>query len=457
MAAQRTRMVGDIVDENPMSRFQIGIIVMCGCVAVLDGFDTQCIGFLAPAISESLGHPLSGFAPVFVAGLLGLMAGAAVLGPLADRIGRKWVLTGSTFAFGIMSFLSAYVTSFDMLVVLRFLTGIGLGGALTNVVAITAEYAPKRMQAIFVSLLFTGMPLGAGIGGLVAAALLPVWGWQAVFVAGGVLPVALALVLALRMPESARFLVTRRTGQSDVRALLARIVPDPATLDGIRFVPGTPAPKGMSVRHLFTEGRASGTLLLWTSYFMNLIIIYFIVSWLPAVIRQAGMPLSTGIMAISLFSAGGVIGSLLQGVTMQAVGARRCLAVQFTLSMLLIGSLGMLPPSAVLLQAVALLLGVVVQGAQAGLNALVAGFYPTAIRSTGVGWALAVGRIGSIVGPVLGGVVLSLGWSLQQIFLAGAVPALCAGLAVLVGGLMRNAELQGRPDEMRFEGDPSHY
>lgn len=433
----RETTVGEIVDESPLSRFQIGVIVLCGCVAVLDGFDTQCIGFLAPALSEALHHPLPAFAPVFVAGLLGLMAGAAILGPLADRIGRKWGVVGSTFGFGLMSFLSAHVTAFDDLVLLRFLTGIGLGGALTNVVALTAEYAPKRLQTIFVSLLFTGMPLGAGIGGLVAAALLPRWGWESVFMVGGALPMILALLLALKMPESARFLVARSADQSRVRALVARMVPGLAGLDRICFVPGAPAPKGMPLRHLFSQGRAGGTLLLWVSYFMNLLIIYFIVSWLPAVLRQAGMDLSAGILAISLFSAGGVVGSLLQGVAMRAIGGRRCLAIEFTLAMLLIGTLGVLPPSQGVLMGVSVLLGIVVQGAQAGLNALVAEFYPTAIRSTGVGWALAVGRIGSIVGPVLGGLVLSAGWSLQQIFLAGAVPALCAGLAVVVGGLAK--------------------
>lgn len=440
-AKMRETTVGDLVDDSPLSRFQIGVIILCGCVAVLDGFDTQSIGFLAPAISETLNHPLPGFAPVFVAGLLGLMTGAAILGPLADRVGRKWVVICATFGFGTMSFLSAYVTSFEQLVFLRFLTGIGLGGALTNVVALTAEYAPRRLQAIFVSLLFTGMPLGAGLGGLVAAAMLPVWGWQSVFIVGGILPMVLACILVFRLPESARFLVARNADQTQVKALVRRMVPQLKDLEGIRLIPGAPAPRGMPLRHLFTEGRAAGTLLLWVSYFMNLLIIYFIVSWLPAVLRHAGMDMSAGITAISLFSAGGVVGSLLQGLVMRAVGARRCLTIEFTLAMLLIGSLGLLPPSPELLFTVSVLLGIVVQGAQAGLNALVAEFYPTAIRSTGVGWALAVGRIGSIIGPVLGGLVLTLGWSLQQIFLAGAVPALCAGLAVVLGGLLKPAKV----------------
>lgn len=308
---------------------------------------------------------------------------------------------------------------------------------MTNVVALTAEYSPKRLQAIFVSMLFTGMPLGAVLGGLVASALLPLWGWQSVFYVGGVLPLAMAVVLVAKLPESARYLIAHGARPDRVAALMARVAPSLPDAGRVRFVPGAAPLKGFSVRHLFTEGRALGTVLLWLPYFMNLLIIYFVISWLPAVLRQASMPISAGVTAISLFSLGGILGSLVQGVTMERVGARRLLALEFFASVLLIGSLGVMPASFGLIMAVAFVLGILVQGAQAGLNALVAGFYPTAIRSTGVGWALAVGRIGSIVGPILGGVMLSLDWSLQQIFLAGTVPALCAGLAVLAGSKLR--------------------
>jgi AAHS family 4-hydroxybenzoate transporter-like MFS transporter len=435
----RETTVSEVVDNQPLSRFQIGIIVMCGFVAVLDGFDTQSIGFLAPAIAVSLNVPLPSFAPVFVAGLLGLMGGAGVLGPVADRWGRKWTIVLSTLLFGLFSVLTASASSFDELLLFRFLTGIGLGGAMPNVVALTAEYSPKRLQTIFVSLLFTGMPLGAVLGGLVASALLPIWGWQSVFVVGGFLPLAMVVILIAKLPESARYLIVHGGRSDRVAALMARVAPGYANLGKVRFVPGATALKGFTVRHLFTEGRTLGTLLLWIPYFMNLLVIYFVISWLPAVLRQAGMPISAGVEAISLFSLGGIIGSLLQGISMRQVGASTVLAAEFGLSVLLIGSLGVLPPSLGMILSVAFGLGILVQGAQAGLNALVAEFYPTAIRSTGVGWALGVGRIGSIVGPVLGGVMLSLQWDLQQIFLAGTVPALCAGLAVLAGSKFRQA------------------
>ena len=427
----RETTVSEVVDSQPLSRFQIGTILMCGFVAVLDGFDTQSIGFLAPAVAESLNVPLQSFAPVFVAGLLGLMCGAGVLGPVADRWGRRWTIILSVLVFGLFSFLTAYASSFNELLMFRFLTGIGLGGAMPNVVALTAEYSPKRLQAIFVSMLFTGMPLGAVLGGLVASALLPVWGWQSVFYVGGLLPLTMVAILIIKLPESVRYLIVHGASSERVATIMARVAPGLADVRRVAFVPGAAPLKGFSIKHLFTEGRALGTVLLWVPYFMNLLIIYFVISWLPAVLRQASMPTSAGVTAISLFSLGGIVGSLIQGVAMEKLGGSRLLVTEFGLSVLLIGFLGVLPASFGPIMAVAFVLGILVQGAQAGLNALVADFYPTAIRSTGVGWALGVGRIGSIVGPVLGGVMLSLHWNLQQIFLAGTVPALCAGLAVL--------------------------
>jgi AAHS family 4-hydroxybenzoate transporter-like MFS transporter len=428
-----------VFDDQPLSRFQIQTIILCGFVAVLDGFDTQSIGFLAPSIATSLNQPLQTFAPVFVAGLLGLMCGAGILGPVADRWGRRWTVIVATTAFGVFSFATAYATSFNELLLFRFLTGIGLGGAMPNVVALTAEYSPKRLQAIFVSMLFTGMPLGAVLGGLVASALLPVYGWQSVFHVGGILPLAMVAILIAKLPESAEFLIVRNAKMDRVRGIVRTINPGFAGLETIRFVPDAAKLEGFSVKHLFTEGRTAGTLLLWVPYFMNLLIIYFVISWLPAILRQASMPISAGVMAISLFSLGGIAGSLLQGVTMRRFGNRPVLVAEFGVSVLLIGSLAVLPASFALIMVVAVLLGIFVQGAQAGLNALVAAFYPTAIRSTGVGWALGVGRIGSVVGPILGGVMLSLHWDLQQIFMAGTLPALCAGLAVIASGRLRSA------------------
>lgn len=189
--------------------------------------------------------------------------------------------------------------------------------------------------------------------------------------------------------------------------------------------------------HLFTEGRAIGTVLLWVPFFMNLLVLYFIISWLPALLRQTHMPALTGIFGVSVFSLGGIAGSLLQGRLMNIWGRFVVLLSEFALCLLLIGSLAFIA-SFPLMMMVTFLLGCFVQGAQAGLNALSATFYPTSIRSTGVGWALGIGRLGSIVGPILGGIMISREWSLRQIFFAGAVPALLAALAIVLSYVLRS-------------------
>jgi AAHS family 4-hydroxybenzoate transporter-like MFS transporter len=230
-----------------------------------------------------------------------------------------------------------------------------------------------------------------------------------------------------------------------ISAILSRISPDLADVPVRVSTEEGASRKGFPVKHLFTEGRALGTLLLWVPNFMNLLIIYFIVSWLPVLLRQTELPVSAGISAILLFSLGGMAGALLEGRLMNGFGAAILLVVEFGISTLLIGSLAF-TTSFLLIMTVTFILGFTVQGAQGGLNALAASFYPTAIRSTGVGWALGAGRVGSIVGPVLGGIMLYVGWHPQQIFLAGAIPSLSAAVSIMLTGRMRGNSSAYGPD-----------
>jgi len=445
MGAGRELNVGEVIDREPLSRFQAVTIALCGCVVVLDGFDTQSIGFLAPAIADTFKVPLASFGAVFSASLLGLMAGALTLGPVADRVGRRWTVIAATLAFGVFTALTPGATSMGQLAALRFLTGLGLGGAMPNLVALATEYSPKRLQAAVVAWMFAGIPIGAVCGGLVSAALLPAWGWQAVFYVGGGLPTLIAILLVARLPESVRFLIVRKAAPERVAALMRRVAPGLRIGPSDRFTSAVEgaaveAGGGLPMRHLFTEGRAAGTLLLWVPYFMNLLMIYFVVSWLPAILRQAHLPLSAGVMAITAFSVGGAAGCLVTGRLLRTAGAHPIVLGEFCAATVLIGVLALTPPLLWLILGVTAALGFAVQGAQAGLNALVAGYYPTPIRSTGIGWALGIGRIGSIIGPLLGGVMLSLDWPLRDIFLAGMAPAACAAAAVLVGSRRRGNE-----------------
>src|SRR5262245_3923190 len=393
-----------------MSRRQLWTIVLCGIVVVLDGFDTQCMGFLVPVISENLHIPLPSFGPVLSAALVGLMIAAMASGPIADRWGRRWVVIVSVFVFAIFALLTARASSLEQLILFRFLTGLGLGGAMPNAVALTSEYTPKRLQPVVVGAIFVGMPAGAVIASQAAAIMIPLWGWRSVFVLGGVLPLALTAVLIGALPESAEWIEARSQGRA--------IVED-----------------GLPVRHLFTDGLALGTLLLWVPFFMNLLILYFVLSWLPSLLRQSGLPVAAGVQAVAAFSVGGMIGTLTQGHIMRAIGTRIALVVEFAVCVFLIPSLAT-ASSLPLMLATIFVLGIAVQGAQAGLNALAAMFYPTAIRATGVGWALGVGRLGSIVGPSVGGVLLSLNWTAGEIFMAGVAPALCAAAAIVLASAL---------------------
>lgn len=439
-AGTRAFTVSEIIDRQPLSSFQISTIALCGLVLLLDGFDTQCIGFLAPSISESLAIPLKNFGSVFSAALIGLMIAAMAMGPVADRWGRKWPVILSAITFAVFALLTARAVSLRQLVAFRFLTGLGLGGAMPNVVALTSEYSPKRLQAVFVAMLFCGMPLGALVGGLVSSFMIPLWGWRSVFYLGGILPLVIALILIQALPESVRFLTARGGNGEAISKIMRKVSPEISAAE-LNLSSGRRAPEeaseGTPVRRLFTDDRAAGTILLWIPFFMNLLMLYFIVNWLPGLLRQSGLPVSAGVTAVSLFSLGGIVGAASEGRLMNSCGAYGTLLAQFGISAMLVGSLAFLTRSFAIMMLVTFVLGVAIQGAQAGLNALAAGFYPTTVRSTGVGWALGVGRVGSIVGPLIGGELLSMGWSPQRIFLAGVAPAVFAAIAILSSSRLR--------------------
>jgi len=432
---ERAPTIHEIIDQRPMGRFQIWTMALCGTVIVLDGFDTQSIGFLAPSMAESLRIPIKNFGPIFVFALIGLMISSMLSGPIADRWGRKWPIVTCTLVFGLFAMLTARCTTFDQLLACRFLTGLGLGGALSNSVALMSEYAPKRLLAVIVSIMFCGMPAGAVLATRVSAVMLPRWGWQSVFYAGGVLPLTLSLLLIAILPESVRYLEVSGANQRKISKILARISPELANAPVSRSQHQDRRRKA-PVINLFTEGRAAGTILLWIPYFMNLLMLYFIVFWLPALLRQTGKPVSAGITAIMLFSIGGIAGSFIEGGFMNRWGAFPVLLTEFLCTTALIASLAY-SNSFPLMMTITFVLGFVVQGAQGGLSAVAATFYPISIRSTGIGWCLGVGRIGSIVGPMLGGIMLKLNWTPREILLAGSIPALCAAAATFTSLRLR--------------------
>jgi AAHS family 4-hydroxybenzoate transporter-like MFS transporter len=422
--------VAGFIDEQPVGRFQIRLLLACATVLFLDGFDTQAIGYVAPDVARDWNLARGALGPVFSAGLFGLMIGALVFGPVADRIGRKKIIVLSTAAFGIGTLSTVFAQDITSLLVIRFLTGLGLGGALPNAVALTSEFSPHRRRATMVMAMFVGFSVGAALGGLIAAALIPSFGWRSIFLIGGIAPLILVPFLAARLPESVRFLAL--TGHADTRVaeLLMRVAPS------VRF---SPAPRfgvheaklaGLPVLHLFSEGRAWATLVLWIVFFMSLLDLYLLSNWLPTVLNDLGASVSMAAAVGAMFQVGGVVGTFSLGQFIDRFSFR-ALSLTYLFAAFAVAAIGFTGQSIALATLAIFCAGFCIIGGQIASNALAATYYPTMVRSTGVGWALGIGRVGSIVGPLIGGIMLARHVSAESLFMAAAVPALCASLAAL--------------------------
>ena len=433
--------VQELIDSRKLSGFQVLVVSLCALIVLIDGFDTQAIGYVAPAIVRSWHVDRAALTPVFSAGLLGLMLGALAFGPVADRFGRKPVLIFCTLFFGVMSLLTSTADSVQSLIILRFITGLGLGGAMPNAIALTTEYAPKRIRATTIMIMFCGFSLGAALGGVAAASLISHFGWKSVFVLGGIVPCLAFPFLAALLPESIRYLVVQGERGDRVGAILRRIDPAASIPAGATFTVEEHKAKGFVVRQLFANGRGPFTLLIWVVFFMSLLDLYFVTNWLPTIITDSGIAVSRAALITAMYQVGGILGTLLLGRLFDRFSPFVMLALTYlaaSVFVLLIGTVGTSIGALVLTVFGA---GFCVVGGQIGANALTANSYPTAIRSTGVGWALGIGRIGSIVGPMIGGQLLALHWPIRQIFLVAAAPVLVASLAALCISFLRRAPL----------------
>jgi MFS transporter, AAHS family, 4-hydroxybenzoate transporter len=425
--------VPDLIDEQKVGSFQIRVLILCALAAMLDGFAAQMIGYLAPSLKRDMNLDPAALTGIFAWGLVGLMLGALTLGPVADRFGRKPVIVTCTIFFGLLTLATAFIHSAANLTILRFLASMGFGGTMPNAIALTAEYAPHRRRGTMITIMFCGFPIGATIAGFAAVPILPVYGWRGVFVLAGLMPLVLAPVLAFLLPESIRHLVIHGKKTARVRELLARVSPQLEFGSDTIFVVREERAPGIPVAHLFRQGRALPTVFLWIGFFMSLVDIYLLSSWLPTVFHDAGITLSLSVIATAVFQGGGVVASLVLGSLVDRFGAYRVMSITFLQGAISVASLGY-SHSIFSIMCCTFFAGAGVIGGQTGANALAASFYPTYIRSTGVGWALGIGRIGSIVGPILGGLMLSLHWPLSTIFLAAAIPSLVGSAAIFLMG-----------------------
>jgi AAHS family 4-hydroxybenzoate transporter-like MFS transporter len=424
-----------LIDGTPAGSFQYRTLALCMGVLFFDGYDTQAVGYAAPALVPALHIERSSMAGVFAISLVGLMIGACIFGPLADRFGRKKIVIFSTALFGVFSLATATATSLDGLLLMRFLTGCGLGGAMPNAVSLSVDYFPRKMRTTTVAIVFVGFTIGATVGGYLAAAILPAFGWQSVFYVGGALPLLLVPVLIGALPESIRLLILHGSRSAEIARNLAKIKPSQSFAEPITFTASEENAAGIPVKHLFTGGRAPGTTLIWIVFFLSLLVTFLLASWMPLVINSAGISLERAVAATATLQLGAIVGTLGVGWLMDKFNPYTVLTIGFILAGLSVGALttihaGM--PYSLIVTLIFLAGAFFGAGGIQGANALAGSYYPTYIRSTGLGWALGVGRIGAIVGTLIGGVLVTLKWDLQAVFFAAAFACFCSSVAIFV-------------------------
>lgn len=423
--------VQSFIDEHPFGRFQRLIFFMCFVIVLLDGFDTAAIGFIAPSLLGEWHLARPDLAPVLSAALFGLAFGALVCGPLSDRIGRRSLMIGSVFLFGVACVASAFSTDIGQLTVLRFMTGIGLGAAMANAVTMIDEFCPTLRRATVTSLMCCGFPLGAALGGLLAAWLVPHAGWRSVLLLGGVTPILHGALLLLKMPESVHFMVANGKPVVRIRAVLMRISADAINVRGFAMTERAPATGDNGLGLVLSRSYIVGSVMLWLAAFMGLLIIYALFNWMPILLRDAGLSLRSATLISALFPVGG-IGAVLCGALMDRFNANLVIAACYALAAVSLFCIGATASHIALLVPIVLVSGVLMNTAQASMNALAAGFYPTEGRGTGVAWMLGMARFGGIAGSFLVAELVRWHFTLVGVFATIAVAGALACIALLI-------------------------
>jgi len=420
--------VSQIVDNSELTSFHWGLMALCGLCLIMDGFDVQAMGYVAPVLIREWGVANSALGPVFSAALVGVLFGSLGCSMLADRFGRRPLLIAGSLYFSVLTLLTTQAHTLNQMLAIRFIAGLGLGGMMPNAMALVGEYSPKKSRVVIMMIISTGFTAGAALGGFVAAWLIPAFGWQAVFYFGGVIPLVIAALMFKFLPESLQYLVLQGKSKETICKWLTRMNPAAPPPASAEFTVHEQKRSGVPAAYLFKEGRGITTVLFWTVNFMNLLNLYFLSSWIPTVVRDAGYPTRTAVLAGTMVQLGGTVGPFVTGWFINRFGFVPTLTVSFFCASLSIAAIGQPGLSLVMLFTVIFLAGWCVVGGQPGVNSLAAMYYPTFLRSTGIGWGLGIGRIGAIVGPFVGGQLMGLHWTNRELFYAAAVPAFVSAL-----------------------------
>jgi AAHS family 4-hydroxybenzoate transporter-like MFS transporter len=425
-----------LINASRVGRMQILVAILGGCALLVEGFDTSVIGYIAPQITRLWHVPPSTLGTILTADMVGLLVGYLLVSPLSARFGHKRMVVFSTAAFGALTFLTITSTNVAMLIGFRFLTGIGVGGAMPSAVALTSEYFPERRRSTSVTLIYIGFSLGQISAGVVANLLLDSFGWQAVLAFGGIGTLLLSVLFLFALPESLEYLINRGHNRPRAVALLSRLAPGLAISPGTRLIAGQQGARKVTVGQLVEDGRGLGTWLIWTGMFMNLMIYFFLQKWLTQLLVNVGLSQQTAITATTVGLAGGIAAAFIIGPLMDRYGPYMVVTGLFALAAVSVIVMAQVLASPVpfVIIGVSLFVGFCLSGGQKANNALSVYFYPTALRGTGLGWSLGIGRVGGVIGPYAAGQLLQAGWMPAELFYASALPMIVGAIAIALMG-----------------------
>ena len=420
----------EALDARPLGPFQYRLIGLALLLLLTDGYDTYAVGYVIPVLSKLWHVAPASFGAIFSAGIVGLTAGAMVCSPVSDRFGARRVLVGCTVVYAILTLATALAGSWEVLFGLRFITGLALGGAMPSAIALVADYSRTKLRNVMVAVAVCGFALGGAVGGIVAASTIASFGWESVFILGGVVPLLMVPLLWTLLPESLPRLLADGAPYTRLRTVVARVAP------GWEPPPAAAGPgerNRFPVKQLFAAGYTVPTLLIWVVFVCNLLLLYFLSAWLPAVVNASGRSLATGNLTVATYQVGGIIGAVILSVLCDRTGRpQTVLGCAFLGAAAFCLAIGQVGSDTTLLFATAAGAGFCVVGGQIAGNAFVGNYYPVAARATGVGWALGIGRLGSIAGPIVGGILIGLHVTLPVLFAVLAVPALLGSLCVFL-------------------------
>ena len=429
--AARTINIGELLENSQIGPLHIRVFALCMISLIMDGFDVQMMGYVGPALVRDWKINGSQLGPVFAAANFGVLIGALLLSMLADKIGRRPVLVGATLWFSAMTIITGYAQNMEQLLWLRFIGGIPMGCIIPNATALIGEFSPKGRKVTLMMCITVGFTGGAMLAGAVSLWLIPAFGWRSMFVFGGVIPLVIGVLMAWGLPESLQFLAVKKTRLDQLARWLRQLDPRIAIDHATRFIANEDSRSGVPIVHLFNEGRGPTTVLLWIVNFTNILILYSLSNWLPTIVTGMGYTLQTANLIATIMQGGGLIGTFGLAWLIAKKGFLPTLALTFALATVSIALIGQPGLTLTALGVIVFVAGWCVVGGQPAINALSATFYPTYLRSTGVGAGLGVGRTGAIIGPYLGGILLAAQWTPQQLFWAAAVPALVSTAVIL--------------------------